>query len=130
VGEAEFQGDLIPSLVRQFNAIHDRTYGFMLDSVVEIVNLRAVGIGRVTKISLPEADVGPSDASVAHSGEQQIYRHGEWLTARLYDRAKLRPGMAVEGPAIVTELDSTTVVLPNHVATVDRYFNLLITKGT
>lgn len=128
VSEADFAGDLIPMLVRQFNEIHDRTYGFMLDSVVEIVNLRAVGIGRVTKIALPEGEPGPGDAGAAHSGEQPIYRHGEWITAQLYDRGKLRPGMAIAGPAIVTELDSTTVVLPGHTATVDRYFNLLINK--
>jgi N-methylhydantoinase A len=36
--------------------------------------------------------------------------------------------MQVAGPAIVTELDSTTVVLPHHVATVDRYYNLLINR--
>ena len=94
-----------------------------------LANLRAVGIGRVTKIELPEADLGETDARAAYSGEHQIYRHGEWITAGLYERAKLKPGMAVEGPAIITELDSTTVVLPNHVASVDRHFNLLITRG-
>jgi N-methylhydantoinase A len=129
VGEAEFAGDLIPSLVEQFNAIHDRTYGFQLDSVVEVVNLRAVGIGRVTKIELPEGEPGAADASSAHAGETQIYRNGEWQPAQLYDRSKLKPGMQVAGPAIVTELDSTTVVLPGHTATVDRYFNLLINRG-
>jgi len=129
VGEAEFDGDLIPSLVRQFNEAHDRAYGFMLDSTVEIVNLRAVGIGRVTKIELPEADPADADPAPAFAGDHRIYRHGEWIDARLYDRARLRPGMQVEGPAIVTELDSTTVVLPGHTAMVDRHFNLLINRG-
>ena len=129
VSEADFQADLIPSLVKQFNETHDRTYGFMLDSVVEIVNLRAVGIGRVTKIELPEAEPAGADSSAALIGDHTIYRHGEWTEAKLYDRAKLRPGMQVEGPAIVTELDSTTVVLPGHTASVDRYFNLLINRA-
>jgi N-methylhydantoinase A len=129
VGEAEFAGDLIPSLVQQFNDIHDRTYGFQLDSIVEVVNLRAVGIGRVTKIELPEGEPGAADASSAHAGATRIYRNGEWQPAQLYDRSKLKPGMQVAGPAIVTELDSTTVVLPGHTATVDRYFNLLINRG-
>jgi N-methylhydantoinase A len=52
-----------------------------------------------------------------------------WLPAALYERAKLMPGMTVEGPAIVTELDSTTVVLPHHTATVDRFYNLLINRA-
>ncbi|MCU0491788.1 MAG: hydantoinase/oxoprolinase family protein [Chloroflexaceae bacterium] len=129
VSPAEFERDLIPLLVKRFNDAHERAYSFQLDSVVEIVNLRAVGIGRVTKVELPEGESGSSDASVAHSGATQLYRNGEWQPAQLYDRAKLKPGMAVSGPAIVTELDSTTVVLPGHVATVDRFFNLLINRG-
>ena len=47
--------------------------------------------------------------------------------ARLvYDRAKLRAGDVVAGPAIVTEMDSTTLVLPGHAATVHRSGSLLI----
>jgi N-methylhydantoinase A len=129
VGEAEFQSDLVPALVKRFNEAHDRAYGFMLDSTVEIVNLRAVGIGRVTKVELPEGQPGSADSNTARIGEQQVYRNGEWMPARLYDRARLQPGMRVEGPAIITELDSTTVVLPNHAATVDRFYNLLIERA-
>jgi N-methylhydantoinase A len=129
IGADEFAIDLVPALMQRFNAAHDRAYGFMLDSVVEIVNLRAVGIGRVTKIELPEAEPAGAAAAAAHSGETTIYRNGERMPAQLYDRSKLAPGMRVAGPAIVTELDSTTVVLPHHVATVDRYYNLLITRA-
>ena len=126
VDAREFATDLIAGLAERFNATHERAYGFKLDSVVEIVNLRAVGIGKVTKIELPEAEPGPSDASTAHRGTTQIYRNGEWMPAQLYDRGKLVPGMAIKGPAIITELDSTTVVQPHHIATVDRFYNLLI----
>lgn len=129
VSADEFAQDLMHILAQRFNEAHERAYGFQLESAVEVVNLRAVGIGRVTKIELPEAEPGASDASAAHVGEQQIYRNGEWMPAQLYDRARLQPGMQVEGPAIITELDSTTVVLPYHTATVDRYFNLLINKA-
>jgi N-methylhydantoinase A len=124
----DFATDGIATLEQRFNVAHERLYGFQLDSPVEVVNVRAVGIGRVTKIELPEGEPGETDAGPAQYGEQQMYR-GEWLTATLYDRAKLMPNMRIEGPAIITELDSTTVVLPNHVATVDRYFNLLIHRG-
>jgi N-methylhydantoinase A len=78
---------------------------------------------------LPEGDVGDADPRAAHSGETRIYRHGAWLPAQLYDRSKLQPGMRIDGPAIITELDSTTVVLPHHVATVDRFYNLLINRA-
>ncbi|NTW02514.1 MAG: hydantoinase/oxoprolinase family protein, partial [Oscillochloris sp.] len=89
----EFEADLVPLLIQRFNEAHDRAYGFMLDSVVEIVNLRAIGIGQVTKIDLPEAEPEPGEASPALSGETQIYRDGAWIPAQLYDRSKLKPGM-------------------------------------
>jgi N-methylhydantoinase A len=129
VNPSDIANNGVSALVQRFNETHERFYGFQLDSPVEVVNVRAVGIGRVTKIELPEGTAGSADASVAHYGEQQIYRNGEWMPAQLYDRGKLQPGMQVEGPAIITELDSTTVVLPNHHATVDRFYNLLINKA-
>lgn len=123
-----FQSNGVGTLVARFNAAHERLYGFQLDSVVEVVNVRAVGIGRVTRITLPEAEPGEADPVAAHVGEQEIYRNGEWRVAQVYNRTKLRPGNRIEGPAIITELDSTTVVLPHHVAEVDRYYNLLINR--
>ncbi len=122
----EFQRAGIETFVERFSETHDRMYGFRLDSPVEVVNVRAVGIGKVSQVALPEGDDAGSNPAAAHVGTQQMYRNGEWQPAAVYDRAKLRPGNRVLGPAIVTELDSTTVVLPHHEATVDAYYNLLI----
>ena len=51
------------------------------------------------------------------------------MPTKIYDRAKLEPGAAIAGPAIVTEFDSTTVILPDHAATVDTNYNILITPS-
>ena len=57
----------------------------------------------------------------------ELARHAErWMATAIYDRSKLRPQMRFQGPAIVTEFDSTTVVLPGYVAEVDVNFNILI----
>ena len=58
--------------------------------------------------------------------ESKFYSDGEWHDAPLYDRNKLHPGIVVPGPAIVMEMDSTTVILPGHDAKVDEIDNLLI----
>ena len=47
----------------------------------------------------------------------------------LYDRAKLRAGNIIRGPAVVLEMDSTTVILPGHVGKVDGLGNILITPN-
>ena len=51
------------------------------------------------------------------------------MRTKIYNRAKLEPGAAISGPAIVTEFDSTTVILPGHAATVDTTYNILITPS-
>ena len=58
--------------------------------------------------------------------EHEVYFGGEWLPTRICDRSRLVPGNRVDGPAIVTEFDSTTVVLTGFTAEVDRYLNLII----
>jgi len=61
--------------------------------------------------------------------EHQVVFDGQRVPTRIYDRSKLQPGASLDGPAIITEFDSTTVVLPGHRATVDVNFNILITPN-
>lgn len=114
-------------LVERFSQLHEQYYGFrMEDTRTEIVNLRVVAVGKMNEPRLPEAELEGSDASSARTASHQVYFGGEWLPTTIYDRGKLRPGNAIPGPAIVTEFDSTTVILPGYRGTVDRFFNILI----
>ena len=74
-----------------------------------------------------EADLEGEDAKAALVEQGEILFEGERRETPIYDRAALRPGNRFAGPAIVTEFDSTTVVLPGYAAEVDRYSNILIT---
>ena len=58
--------------------------------------------------------------------ESKFYYGGDWHTANIYDRKKLHQGLQVAGPAIIGEMDSTTVVLPGYIAAIDAIGNLLI----
>jgi N-methylhydantoinase A len=101
----------------------------MPGTACEIVNLRAVGYGTVPKPELPTGEVGSPDASDAVVDEREVVFDGDRVPTKIYDRAKLEPGAVLGGPAIVTEFDSTTVVLPGYRAAVDRNFNILITPN-
>ncbi|MGY2065670.1 hydantoinase/oxoprolinase family protein [Blastococcus sp. SYSU DS0619] len=117
----------LDAVARTFDAEHERLFSFLLDVDHEIVNARATVTGPkpdVAPVTLPEGDGDPAGALVQ---EHRIYVGGEYLPAGVYDRAKLRAGDVVTGPAIVTEMDSTTLVLPGHVATVHPAGSLLIT---
>jgi N-methylhydantoinase A len=122
-------GSLV-ELEERFNALHEQLYGFrMPNTASEIVNLRAVASGDLPKPTLPESDPGAADASGAIVEQGEILFEGERRPTPIYDRARLTAGHRFSGPAIVTEFDSTTVVLPGYAAEVDRYSNILITKG-
>ncbi|MEM7583716.1 MAG: hydantoinase/oxoprolinase family protein [Acidobacteriota bacterium] len=115
-------------LAERFNAAHEQLYGFRMgDSPCEIVNLRAVAVGRVPEPQLAAAsDDAGTDASGAVVSEHEVYARGEWHPTKVYDRAQLRAGNRIAGPAVITEFDSTTVVLAGYIATIDRYSNILI----
>jgi N-methylhydantoinase A len=114
-------------LEERFNGLHEQLYGFrMHDTASEIVNLRAIGNGAVQKPELPTGSLEGSDPSGAVVEEHAILFEGDKVPTRIYDRSQLRPGARIPGPAIVTEFDSTTVVLPGFAAEVDIHFNLLI----
>jgi N-methylhydantoinase A len=99
-------------LDERFNALHEQLYGFrMPDTPSEIVNLRAVGTGIRPNPELPEGELHGPDPGVA---------------GPVYDRTALQPGNRISGPAVITEFDSTTVVLEGYEAEVDRFFNILI----
>ena len=126
----EVRSDGLADLEERFNGLHEQLYGFrMPGTACEIVNLRAVGYGSVPKLELPVGEAGGADASAAVVDEHQVVFDGQRVPTKIYDRSKLEPGTSLEGPAIVTEFDSTTVVLPGHRAEVDVNFNILITPN-
>ncbi len=114
------------SLTEAFHAQHRLVYGFDLPAEVEVVSLRARAIGRTDTIAADSQELGPSDATGCQVTTQRSWTDGEYVEVPVYDRARLRAGMEVPGKAIITQYDSTVLVLPGHVARVDRWLNLLI----
>jgi N-methylhydantoinase A len=90
------------------------------------VTLRAAVQGKGIKFRRPPIAKGGADAKAAVVGKQQSYMDGKKVSALVYDRAKLKAGNKVKGPAIVIEMDSTTVILPKHHGKVDKHGNILI----
>jgi N-methylhydantoinase A len=110
----------------QFDEEHKRLFTFALPLEHELVTLRAAVQGRGINVKRQVVAAGGSDPKAAAVGKQKSFMNGKDVTATVYDRAKLRAGNKVKGPAIVMEMDSTTVILPKHTGTVDKYGNILI----
>ena len=112
-----------------FRRRHDQRFGFSLEAPLEIANLRVIGKGAVDGVTLEAAEPGDADASDARIHAQDVYFDDRYLETPIYDRELLRPDNKLDGPAIVTDSDSTVVIQPDHTAVVDRYANLEITRG-
>jgi N-methylhydantoinase A len=110
----------------KFDEEHKRLFTFALDLEHELVSLRAAVRGKGIEVKRPALAQGKDDASAAIIGQQAVYMDGKDYTASVYDRAKLQAGNRVPGPAIVTEMDSTTVILPGHHGAIDAFGNILI----
>jgi N-methylhydantoinase A len=118
-------------LVSDFHALHDRLYTFCdPDAPVEIVNLRVEATGLTDRITLPEiataqAGTGPEPDHERHAS----LGDGTAQPTPVYRREALLAGHVIQGPAIVDQLDATTVILPGQSARTDRFGNLIVTEG-
>ncbi|MFZ2227527.1 MAG: hydantoinase/oxoprolinase family protein [Candidatus Nanopelagicaceae bacterium] len=109
-----------------FDAEHERLFSFLLDAEHELVTVRATASGPRPEIAAPVLPEGGIDPSAALRGTTEIWAEGGLVKANIYDRTKLKARNVIHGPAIVTEMDSTTLVLPGHAATVHRSGSILI----
>jgi N-methylhydantoinase A len=110
----------------RFDAEHERLFSFVLPVDHELVNARASVSGPRPNVTPTVLEPGTGDPAAARTGQARIFVDGGWQDAARYDRSLLRAGDVLPGSAIVTEMDSTTLVLPGHVATVDDSGSLLI----
>lgn len=112
--------------ISDFKDVHHKNYGFNIDSDIEVVNLRVIGIGQVRKVELPKYERANYTADEAIYEVHRAWFDSEFIETPIYNREKLRPGHVIKGPAIITQKDSTAVILPDHYGEVDQYLNILI----
>ena len=117
------------ALATGFAELHRQRYGFVAEGEpVQVVTLRLEAIGLVQKAVLTRhPDAGP-DASGARTGEREVWfpEAGDFIATPIYSRDALLPGNRFAGPAIVEQMDTTTVVPPGMTARVDPYLNLIL----
>lgn len=129
--DARLQQNGLDALVERFEALHERTFGHKTpEHPTEIVNLRVTASIAVTRPKLSPIATGTGDADRARDGERAVYfeQAGGFVDTATYARSRLGAGDRLNGPAIVEEWNSTTIVPPGAQLVVDPYGNLLITE--
>lgn len=124
----EINEAMIESATAAFHDLYEREFRYALrDFPIESRSLRVAAIGRTPK-PLFRANERRGNADAALSGEADAFfsSAGGLVPTRYYDRARLLPGAVIQGPAVVEQFDSTTVVPPDTTLEVEPYGNFII----
>ena len=125
--------DDVPNIIDTFNAVHQQQYGHsMMKDPIEIVTFRLRAVGLLPRPDLPKIAQGSGNIDSAHKGSRQVYNRGQqgFVEYKVYDRMKLGAGDTLQGPAIIEEPSSTTMVHASDTLTVGEYGELQIQVGS
>jgi len=127
VVQKDFATQGLIDLANDLHKEHEKLFTFHLELPVELVNLRVTVLGKEANVKagkIPKGDGKPDKASMVRT--TKVWMDHKEQDAIIYDRARLKAGDKINGPAIITEMDSTTLVLSGHVARIDDFGNILI----
>lgn len=119
----------VAQLVAGFEEAHRQRYGFTADGEeIDFVTFRVEALGLVRKAALPERPLGPPHADEAVIGHRNVWfpEAGGFTETPVFARDRLAPGMMIAGPAIVEQMDTTTVAPPGTRLHVDALDNLIM----
>jgi N-methylhydantoinase A len=121
------------ALLARFVETYRERFAVVLPAIPSrLVNVRTSVTGRRPPIDL--ASLGrparpATDCAGAEIGRRPVWFEGAWIETPIYDRARLPLGASFEGPAILEQMDATTVVDPGVRGVVDAAGNLILTVG-
>ncbi|KAA6474266.1 hydantoinase/oxoprolinase family protein [Bacillus swezeyi] len=115
-------------IAESFHRIHQRKYGHSDEKTsIELMNLRVRIIGKTPKPSVEESrrTEGPKALPISR---RAVMIKGSIYQAAVYNRCDLPCGQRIEGPAIIEQDDSTTLILPNWLGAADQSGNFIIVR--
>lgn len=125
----DLRGDLV-TLRQRLDEAHERAYSLRLpESAAEIVNLQVSILGITSKPAMKRIDAAADGDSLKGKRSIMIRGYDGDMTAPVYDRERLAARTVIDGPAIIEEWTSTTLIPPEQSASVDEYGNLIIKRA-
>ncbi|MDV8079647.1 hydantoinase/oxoprolinase family protein [Rhodococcus sp. IEGM 1370] len=126
----------VKTVAEAFHDVHGRTYSQRFDDKpVQLINVRVTGVGAVPHVQIADIAVGTADSSAAiKTTTQALFWQDEtsapqWVDTPVYERSLLLANNEIDGPAIVEQFDSTTIIGMNQHATVDAVGHIIIERN-
>jgi N-methylhydantoinase A len=109
-------------ICERFHRLHEHTYTFRLDTLIEFVNYHVTGFGIVEKPQLKKLDGTHGSLEAARKGTRRVnFDELGYHEAPIYERSLLPVGVRIPGPLVIEEPASTTVVFPDQTVYRDEY---------
>jgi N-methylhydantoinase A len=127
--------EVIDDLVERFEKKYEELYGrgaAYREAGIELTTFRVDAIGKMPKPQLREYAPETTDPSSSLMGERDVYfsEQGKFLRTRVYKGSQIKAGSKFDGPAILEYPDTTVVIGPRQIGTVDSRLNILIENRT
>jgi 5-oxoprolinase (ATP-hydrolysing) len=120
----------VKELEERFHRAHEHEYGHRFDAPIEIINIRVAAIGRVDELAASQVERGDGDPAQAQTLEREVVFDVDGKAERhltpFYERELLQAGDRIDGPAIVEQYDTTTVIPPGLQAEIDAHGNIVV----
>ena len=116
------------TLRQKFFEVHEANYGyFNSEDPVEIINFRLTARGRIYPL-IPFKHISTNTPSSKEPAVREVmFNDNDPNSCPVYQRETLVPGQAFQGPAVIEQLDATTIIYPGDMVDIDTQGNLLIT---
>ncbi|MEI3605110.1 hydantoinase/oxoprolinase family protein [Pseudogracilibacillus sp. SE30717A] len=130
----DLEKENIDKVIKRFHEIHEKTYGYS-DKLaqVEFVNFRLTACGEIPKVNFRK-ETSKDEEVISSKTKRKVYfsevDEPKYFETDIFQRTELNVGDKIIGPAIVEQLDTTILILPEQTASVDPYQNLIINAST
>jgi N-methylhydantoinase A len=121
----------LAALAKRFHEAHRRRYGHMAESeAVEIVNFQVTAVGAIPKPQLGAVAVlGTLQPPIPHETRTAYFNSTDATQVPVFRRSALAAGAVIDGPAVIEEKTSTTVLYPGQRGEIDGYLNIAVASA-
>ncbi|MGQ4874488.1 MAG: hydantoinase/oxoprolinase family protein [Promethearchaeia archaeon] len=114
-------------IANQFEEIHENTYGYRMENEeIIFVNFRLNAIGKMPEFKIKPLKLEDSNPIHALKGKREVFFENQTILCNIYQREKLKAGNEIEGPAVIEEYASTTIIPEFSIAKIDKFKNIIL----